>query len=559
MAFLAELAEITNLIEAQLGTFSMEEIKPLADAQAKAVVARLQTVTLQEGDAIKITEVVQSKRFWDRDQQKRILMAINAKSVQTSIMASTKVSLSDRRDNQRHLDIPFYLVADLLDTFEDVAVPDRVKIHAFADHCSRFGLMWPDGPTLRHIVGVWVFLAKPSIKQNKLAQYDVKTQFIAKLHDNRSDPWGFAHVVEYPTSPTLLPEDIYEHAFGRTPPCDVTIDMAAVNVCAHGVPLRYTHKDVREFAGPQHSTAMVPAHGPGQQRGPSGTQQEFQDFLQQMVTNIFNGHQNPTSPPPGRRMGIQILRPPGAPRGNINGVRRMGSMGTISNGSAAAPPIMGPGSSALPLHDAHDASVGNQSGQDHHEDHPALDAESPPGVQIEEHIEANDLPSDTPVLPGLFSSVVMDPMEQANIMEAARAKATAMRKQIKAEETQGSQPHPSPESQPCALGPERKKARVAPVEVSMPTSVGTGSNDLTAKPPEPLHQNGTTLYNGGKLQCSLSRKAWRVFTTVGDRVDKPFSWKVHGTSAGAWAAALEAIDNARAADRATAAQGVNTP
>ena len=70
------------------------------------------------------------------------------------------------------------------------------------------------------------------------------------------------------------------------------------------------------------------------------------------------------------------------------------------------------------------------------------------------------------------------------------------------------------------------------------------AKNATKRPPEPDHVSGTTMYNGGKIHCSLAKKAWRVFTTATNRVDEAVKWQDDST--GAWTKALDKIDAARA-------------
>ena len=54
--------------------------------------------------------------------------------------------------------------------------------------------------------------------------------------------------------------------------------------------------------------------------------------------------------------------------------------------------------------------------------------------------------------------------------------------------------------------------------------IGGASQTRPTMPSAEL-QSATILYAGGKIQKSIHKQAWRVFRTVGDRVDKPFPWK----------------------------------
>ena len=96
-------------------------------------------------------------------------------------------------------------------------------------------------------------------------------------------------------------------------------------------------------------------------------------------------------------------------------------------------------------------------------------------------------------------------------------------------------------AKPAAAIPSAKAKAAAPSKAA----VRSAHEPPRPKMPSTKKQSAPIIWFGGKIYISLSKEAFRVLPSVGDKVDKIFTWRVCGGANIAWSQALDFISETR--------------
>ena len=575
--FIGELKDIMNLIEKQQVMFEgATDLVPMVEAQFKAVLARVLILTsFEQGEANHITDLIYQSAFTP-DQKKNLIIQLNSRVANALLAASCSAAHNAKRVLQTMETMYNYPTKWLLDIVEDEAAPHREKVQALVDLLAAIGLMWPDPNTQRHLTAFLIMAGIPEAKNDRVLQYDLKTDLVKKLHTKRDKVgWSIAQIVKYPSLPSLLPDQVFSAAYGNNDKCQLatipSLCIPELNIIAKSVPLKNTNKAVRDIVGNKSAASrivnsMTPAH-----------MQQLCLMQRAMQMQMHHSSQDEMDGPNGLKIFRPARRTPSY--GNMSQAKGLTDQHDDSQSSGQelihAQTI---GGNSFPDINACGLGIMNQSRRRSLTDasKPAGEAmsllsASPPELQqstegvggtIEQgaslattHLTAGAIvPASKPA--PLFNQVVLDPAQQAKIIEAALANAKQVRKR-KAEDAKsnhesnekkpkGNNVHDDGNARPALSDP----AATTNASLNVRKRINGKSTEVAAAssiPPEPPLQKGTTFYNGGKVHCSLRLQAWRVFAKKTDKVDKAFRWTPSSTAA--WVQAVNHINQAQSLER----------
>ena len=184
------------------------------DQQATAWEAKLKTAKITASDAEDLLQVL-AKGPWTESQAELIGTAIN----QAVLGNIAKGAKPGKRPPQTMTTFQSYLTKRDMDVLSSTPTPMAAKIEQLASRCVQLGLMWPNEPSIRHIVAVAIGAGLQAGDGTPAAIFEVMKEFKRVLRNMRSKVAKSEdiYLVEYPKAPQDLAKLMATYAEGDPP------------------------------------------------------------------------------------------------------------------------------------------------------------------------------------------------------------------------------------------------------------------------------------------------------------------------------------------------------
>ena len=201
---MAELLQSLKEVQAYLTSQKMVlkkagSLAACMDQQCTAWEAKLKTAKITASDAEDLLQVL-AKGPWTESQAELIGTAINQ-----AVLGTTNKGA--KRPPQTVKNFQAYLTKRDMDVLSSTPTPMAAKIEQLASRCVQLGLMWPNEPSIRHIVAVAIGAGLQAGDGTPAAIFEVMKEFKRVLRNMRSKVAKSEdiYLVEYPKAPQDLP------------------------------------------------------------------------------------------------------------------------------------------------------------------------------------------------------------------------------------------------------------------------------------------------------------------------------------------------------------------